>query len=745
MSEIQAERLMSVTTALEDDVLLFYSMSGVEEVGRLYEFEVDLLSEEVDIEFEKLLGEPLSVQLEQSDGEPRFFNGYVSRFSQVGSVGNYLHYRASVRPWFWFLTRSSNCRIFQSMTVPDIIKQIFGDYALADFEEILSEPYRTWDYCVQYRESDYNFISRLMEQEGIYFYFKHSEGKNTLVLADSMSAHEAVSGYEVIPYFELNNMTAGDRETITGWNLSMQVQPGAYATTDYDFENPKASLMSKLMNPKEHSGAEHEIYDYPGEFVEAGDGERYARVRLEEIQSSHHRADGTTNARGMVPGMLFTLENHLRDDQNCEYLVVSARYSLQTHSYGTGGSSSHYECSFSVKESRTPFRSARTTPKPIVQGPQTAVVVGPSGETIWPDQYGRVKVQFYWDREGKMDENSSCWVRVSQNRAGKNWGESYIPHVGHEVIVSFLEGDPDRPIVTGRVYNNDNMPPIELPAGKTQLGMRDQGGNEIIMEGEEGSQSIHTQQACGNEMLMEGASGEEKIEIRDKYGNEVVLDAVEGTIRIYSPSHESEMVLGRSITLATSSNWINNILGDKVSEITGVEKKKVVKDVFNTFFGWEHKNIIGGTSKFIGGVKVESILGAETKTVRGAKKELVRGAVFKQHIGKDYSKENEKYTLKSPSIRQLVGNSVSDYKEDLKTKARRVKFQCDKKESKYIDLTMKSTGNAEYVFNQKLEKFSELKRVATKMETKSDSVLVNTADFVIKKALKIKNGMAKIM
>lgn len=669
MSEIQENRLMSVTTALEDDELLFHSMHGTEEIGRLYEFEVDLLSEKVDIKFEDLLGEPMSVQLEQSDGEVRHFSGYVSKFSQVGSLGNYALYRASVRPWLWFLTRTSNCRIFQSKTVPEIISEIFGEHPFADHEDALSETYRQWDYCVQYRESDLNFISRLMEQEGIYYYFKHKEGKNTLVLADSMSAHTTVPGYEDIPYFELNNMTAGDRETVTGWNMSMQVQPGVYATTDYDFEKPKASLMSKLMNPMEHSVSGSEIYDYPGEFVELADGERYARIRLEELQASHHRADGTTNARGMVPGALFTLENHLRQDQNKQYLVVSSRYSLQTSSYGTGGGGSwHYECAFSVASADVPFRSQRSTPKPLVQGPQTAIVVGPSGETIWPDKYGRVKVQFYWDREGTNDENSSCWMRVSQNRAGKNWGESYIPHVGQEVIVSFLEGDPDRPIITGRVYNTDNMPPIDLPGGKTKLAMRDQGGNEMVMEGEEGSQFIHIQQtcgneirmqadgpdieikqACGNEILMHDAEG---IQIRDKFGNEIVLDSVAGTMKLRSPSHESVIELGNSIWWSTKSDVKEKVDGNAFSIIQGMKDDYVVGPVKFKYDGISAK-VHGGLASdtFIGG-QHSSLIGG--KITLNASKEVTKNLLSRERQSAGYIKYD------SAKFIWLVGGSGSN-------------------------------------------------------------------------------------
>lgn len=686
MSDRQSERLMSVTTALDDDELLFYRMQGSEEVGRLYEFEVDLLSENIDIPLEDVLAEPMSVQLEQSDGEIRYFNGYVSQFAQTGSVGGYLLYRASVRPWFWFLTRTSNCRIFQAKTVPEIISEVLGEHAFADYEDALSDTYRQWDYCVQYRESDFSFLSRLMEQEGIYYYFKHTEGKNTLVLADAMSAHSAVPSYEEIPYFELNNMTAGDRETITSWNLSLQVQPGTYATTDYDFEKPKASLMSKLMSPMQHSVADYEVYDYPGEFIEPSDGERYARIRLEELQSPHNRADGTTNARGMVPGMLFTLENHLRQDQNKQYLVLSARYSLQTHSYGTAGDQEwRYECSFSVASADVPYRSQRVTPKPIVQGPQTAIVVGPAGETIWPDKYGRVKVQFYWDRLGVNDETSSCWMRVSQNRAGKNWGESYVPHVGHEVIVSFLEGDPDRPIVTGRVYNADNMPPVGLPGGKTQLAMRDQGNNEMIWEGAGSKQTMHFQQDCGNELLLDGNSGAEKIELRDKYGNELIFDVPGQSITLHSPSQDTRQVFDMDgillvtngdervvihgnqnhVTIGNRETWINKnnqrlVGGDQKVIVQGKNELITTKSSISTVVGARHSTKVGAFSSITVGATSSKNVAAVHSFYLGPKVSISNSLVHK--IGKDKEwKKLGKLFEEIDEVRREVSGDILEF------------------------------------------------------------------------------------
>ena len=273
------------------------------------------------------------------------------------------------------------------------------------------------------------------------------------------------------------------------------MQPGTYALRDYDFEKPKATLESKSSVSREHPESEYELFDYPGEYIESGDGDNYARARIEELHAGYEQVEARANSRLLACGALFKISDHPRDDQNREYLITSARYSFSVGDYESGGSESDsFTCSISCIDGKTPFRAERITPKPVVQGPQTAVVVGKSGEQIWTDKYGRVKVQFFWDRLGKADENSSCWVRVSQNQAGKNWGGMFVPHIGHEVIVTFLEGDPDRPIITGRVYNADNMPPLQLPDQKYKSILRDHFSNEIIFDGTPGEEhlSIHS-------------------------------------------------------------------------------------------------------------------------------------------------------------------------------------------------------------------------------------------------------------
>ncbi|MFQ5506932.1 MAG: type VI secretion system Vgr family protein, partial [Planctomycetota bacterium] len=495
------KRSIGLTTPLDADALLFHRMTSKEQLGRMFEFDLELLSEDEQIKLENVLGQSMTVRLDLPDGSQRWFNGLVSKFAQAGRAGNYARYQATLRPWLWFLTRSADCRIFQEMTVPAIIKEVFSKHGFTNLTDNLTGSYREWDYCVQYRETDFNFVSRLMEQEGIYYHFAHEDGKHDLVLCDSYSSHEPIPGYEEIPYFPPSTGAERERDHIFHWSVSQEVQSGAFALNDFDFEKPKADLLTRSVVSREHAASDHEIYDYPGEYRSAGDGETYVRTRIEEQQARYEHFRGEGNAAGVAAGGLFKLTGCPRDDQNREYLLISATHSLESNEYESAAKAlgPGYGSSFTAIDAKQPFRPARLTPKPLVQGPQTAIVVGPAGEEIWTDKYGRVKVQFHWDRYGESNENSSCWVRVAQVWAGKSWGGIQIPRINQEVLVEFLEGDPDRPIITGRVYNADHMPPYELPANQTQSGIKSRstkGGsaenfNEIRMEDLKGSEVLY--------------------------------------------------------------------------------------------------------------------------------------------------------------------------------------------------------------------------------------------------------------
>ena len=482
----------------------FRRMSGFEGLSQLFDFDVELIADNYSVDLKSLLGKPLTIEMETLSGS-RFLNGQVMRFELIGrenASSRYYIYKATVRPWLWYLTQTSDNKIFQQKSVPDVIKEVLGEYGYP-FEMKLSGSYRNWEYCVQYQETDFAFVSRLMEHEGIYYYFRHEDGQHTLVMTDDISSHKATPGYDSIPYYGPDRLARPQDEYISMWEVVAQITSDGYATTDYDFTKPGASLdaVSKRSGGSENGNLE--MYEWQGGFQEPDHGEQYSRVRLQELQSVQEQVRGIANARGVAPGYTFNLKNHPRASENKEYLVVSVNYRMSVAGYSTGtGSEDFYEESFIALPATVQYRAPRTTPIPRTHGPQTARVVGPAGEEIWTDKYGRIKVQFHWDRYGKKNENSSCWVRVSSPWAGGGFGGLQLPRIKDEVVVDFIGGCPDRPIVLGRVYNANNMPPVELPGEATISGFR--------------SQSVFGDLGTTNMMLFDDTLGNELITLKSQ-------------------------------------------------------------------------------------------------------------------------------------------------------------------------------------------------------------------------------------
>jgi type VI secretion system secreted protein VgrG len=462
----------SLTTPLPEADLRFDSMQHSAGVSALEETQLFLLSDKSDIAPEALLGQPADVVLSLRDGEKRHIGGYITRFGIGRPQGRYFGYLAEMRPWLWFLTRSSDCRIFQDMTVPDIVKKVFSSYGgIAVYEFRLNGSYRKRDYTVQYRETAYNFVARLLEDEGIHWHFEHAEGEHKLILVDSSVALSPAPHAESLPYYGNTAQASPDVDIVTDWTSAREVRPGRTATRSYNFENPSNPLAANKSETRAHDQAEYELYDYQGDHFNQGDGAQIAAVRLDEAQSQHERLSGSTNAHALANGRLFTLTHHPREDQNAKYFVIQTQIVASINSLESGNETGDYSCRFTAVPASQTYRPPRRTPKPFVQGPQSAVVTGPGGEEIYTDKYGRVKVQFHWDRYGKKNETSSCWMRVSHPWAGKSFGAIHIPRIGQEVIVDFLEGDPDQPLITGRVYNAEQMPPWDLPGNMTQSGI----------------------------------------------------------------------------------------------------------------------------------------------------------------------------------------------------------------------------------------------------------------------------------
>ena len=493
----QDNRLISVHTVLGKDVLLLQGFSGSEGVSRLFQFDLRMHSENRSISFDGIVGKKATIKLILQNGAERFINGIIASFSQGGASTVFASYHATMVPWFWMLTRTSDCRIFQNLTVPDIIQKIFQEFGFSDFKNKLHGDFKPREYCVQYRETAFNFISRLMQEEGIFYFFEHEPDKHTLVMANNPTEfkscpHQATARYE-------SARNAGWlEEVVTEWSVGQEVRPGKYTINDFDFKKPSLDLTSEIDGKDQRK---YEIYDYPGEYETRDEGERIAGIRIQEEETPLMVVSGAATCRAFVSGYRFTLQDHYRKDLNKDYAITSVYHTCEAgtnyrSAEGGGHSGFEYVNQFQAIPYSTPYRPLRTAPVPVVHGTQTAIVVGPPGEEIYPDKYGRVKVQFHWDREGKYDEKSSCWIRVSQNWAGKRWGAVFLPRIGQEVIVDFIEGDPDRPIITGRVYNGTSMPPYELPSEKTKSSIKSyssKGGggfNELRFEDKKGAEQI---------------------------------------------------------------------------------------------------------------------------------------------------------------------------------------------------------------------------------------------------------------
>ena len=499
MQYTQENRLIKLETPLGGDVLLLRGFTGSEGISRLFNFHLDLLSEDDKIDFKKIIGQDVTIRVLLTDGSnERYFSGVVSRFAQAGSATKLTNYQMEVVPWPWFLTRNADCRIFQKMSVPDIIKKVFDNHGFSQeqYKFSLTGSYDKVEYCVQYRETDFNFISRLMEHNGIFYYFTHEKGKHTMVLGDSDAEHQPCPNQASVNYQQTGGALDSD-DVITSWSKEQELRTGKYSLTDYNFEKPSLSLMSNettLINVGNNS--RFEIYDYPGDHMEKARGASLAKLRMQEEEASHTVISGSSTCRAFTSGYKFDLKEHYRDDANESYLLTEVQHVATMGSYAQEDTPAHYSNHFTCIPASVPFRPPRVTPKPFVQGPQTAMVVGVSGEEITVDQHGRVKVQFYWDRLGQKNENSSCWIRVSQPWGGAGWGAMWIPRIGQEVVVSFLEGDPDRPLITGRVYNGNQLPPYKLPDHQTVstfMSHSSKGGsgyNEIRFDDKKDSEQI---------------------------------------------------------------------------------------------------------------------------------------------------------------------------------------------------------------------------------------------------------------
>lgn len=493
----QANRLFQVDTPLGPDKFLVRSFQGREAMSELFAFQLELLSEDDRIDPSQIIGAPIKVRAGLADLSERCWIGYISEWAVCPRLERFAVYRAWMVPWLWFLSRSSDCRIFQNKPVPEIIATVFSDHGFRDFRDSTGQ-HPPLEYCVQYRETACDFVRRLMEREGIFFYFEHGPKKDTLVLADDIAAfpwcpNQAKAFWEPVGGPGLHR----DEDVIQNWERQFQYRSGKWSEADFNFEAPGTHLYSTVPTTLRQRSAPLELYDYPGYFRSRGQADQSVRIRMEEEEAAHEMVAGESTCRAFVPGYRFALAGHPRSTENGAYVLVSVdHYAEQTGFVSGEEPETVYRNSFTCIPAGVAFRPARLTPVPVVHGSQTAFVVGPEGEEIYTDQYGRVKVQFHWDRRGDSNEKSSCWIRVAQPLAGKGWGAICLPRIGQEVIVDFLEGDPDRPIITGTVYNAVQMPPYELPTEQTKIALKSNsskgggGFNELRFEDKKGHEQV---------------------------------------------------------------------------------------------------------------------------------------------------------------------------------------------------------------------------------------------------------------
>ncbi|UCC74174.1 MAG: type VI secretion system tip protein VgrG [Gemmatimonadota bacterium] len=463
----QADRPFRVDSELGEDVLLLEGFSGEEGISSPFCFTVDMLSEDPEIDPQSLVRKPVTLTVQLAGGDERFVHGLVRRFVQLGQSesGALTSYQAEVVPWLWFLSLSRDCKIFQGMDVLEIVEDVFKTQGFSDFEIKCVKDYPKREFCVQYRETHLDFVSRLLEQEGIFYFFQHSDSQHILTLADDpgeVKPCPAESTARMSPMPE----AAKEEDFVTALRREHAAFLGTVTLGDYDY------LQAQVLEGSYSGDGEQEVFDYAGDWDRAerdtklsrDELERLARLRLEEQEAWRDVVRGAGTCRTFQSGYSFDLTEHYRDDVNQTYQLLHVRHSAKAGSFKAGKKASfEYRNEFVAIPAGVPFRPPLTTPKPVVHGPQTAVVVGPaSGKRVFTDRggYGRVKVQFHWDRYGANDDKSSCWIRTSQRSAGKGWGALQLPHIGNEVIVEFLEGDPDRPVITGCVYNADNVLPL---------------------------------------------------------------------------------------------------------------------------------------------------------------------------------------------------------------------------------------------------------------------------------------------
>ena len=590
----QEGRLLRIKTGLPEGDLLLGGFSGREAISQPFLFECDLLSEDSAVDPKAVLEKPVTIEIALPDGDSRFINGVCRRFMQQHRRDPLTSYRAEVVPKLWFLSLSRDSRIFQEKSVLDIVETILAENNVADFDIKCTKQYPKREYCVQYDESDLDFISRLLEEEGIFYFFEHTDGKHMLVLADANSAAPDAIGTTTA---HLAEQARSSEDVVLGLQAEHSVYVGKSTLRDYNPLDPKIDLEAAQSG----DGRAEEIYAYPGGYTEKEEGQRYAKLRLGQAETFREVVRGSGTMRSFVCGHKFDLRNHYRPDLNQTYLLTEVRHYASAGDFFAGGESTgKYTNQFTCIPHAVPFVPPQRTPRPSVRGSQTAVVVGPAGEEIYVDKHARVKVQFFWDREGRKDEKASCWVRVSTAWAGKGWGTIEIPRIGQEVIVDFLEGNPDQPIIIGRVYNADQVPPYKLPDNKTQSGMKSRsspgGGTENFNE-------IRFEDKKGDEQIYIHAEKDKQVEVEnnrtENVGNDETITI--GHDRTETVKNDETITIENNRTEDVGADESITIGGNRTESVGGNEEVDIAGNRTLTIGGNDTVDVGGNSDESIGG------------------------------------------------------------------------------------------------------------------------------------------------
>ncbi len=626
------------------------SFSGHEAISELFSFAIELAVGDDALDFAAIVGAKATLSLHNADSK-RDISGIINRLEQRGTSTWHTSYNAELVPKVWLLTQRYDCRIFQEQTVPDIIKNVFSKAGLGDaikFNLRGSFPQRA--YCVQYRETDWNFVSRLMEEEGIYYFFETAESGTTLIIANTPQNHLDIDGETKVPFRAPTGMGESD-EWIHEISFAQRVRSGKVTLRDYNFTTPSLTLnKDKTSESSQGGNSKLEIYDYPGIYEVDDNGGRLAEIRLQSVLARAKELIGQSVCRRLAAGYKFELVDAPRTDFNGKYVMTRLQHDgQQPIGENQQGSQYSYDNSFRAIPADVPFRPVRVTPKPIVEGVQTAVVTGPGGEEIYTDKFGRVKVQFPWDREGKKDDKTSCWIRVAQLWAGEGWGAMFIPRIGHEVIVDFIEGDPDRPIITGRVYNAANMPPYALDGEKTKSTIKSNsskgggGFNEYRFEDKKGSEEIyqHGQKdltIVTNNDKNQSTGHDETLKIGNDRSKSV------GNNETTTVGANRTETVGKDETITINGNRAETVAKNEAISIGGNRSETVSKNETISIDGGRTESVAKDESVSIGGSRSASIGKNESITVTGDKTESVDKGLTQSistdmsvTVGKSYS------------------------------------------------------------------------------------------------------------